>query len=190
MPESDPLPPWRPLLRAARQREGRSPMARWLQLATVAADGTPRVRTLVFRGWSAASQLELLTDGRSAKLEELQANPAVELCWLLPRARCQFRLRGQVQILPAEPAGPEHQHHWQALTPGGRALWGWPTPGDPFRASEAFPAELPADTPIPASFVLLRIALQQVELLDLSAHPHRRRRWCAATAWTETTLNP
>jgi pyridoxamine 5'-phosphate oxidase len=80
-------------------------MARWLQLATVAADGTPRVRTLVFRGWSAASQLELLTDGRSAKLEELQANPAVELCWLLPRARCQFRLRGQVQILPAEPAG-------------------------------------------------------------------------------------
>jgi pyridoxamine 5'-phosphate oxidase len=165
-------------------------MARWLQLATVAADGTPRVRTLVFRGWSAASQLELLTDGRSAKLEELQANPAVELCWLLPRARCQFRLRGQVQILPAEPAGPEHQHHWQALTPGGRALWGWPTPGDPFHASEAFPAELPADTPIPASFVLLRIALQQVELLDLSAHPHRRRRWCAATAWAETTLNP
>ena len=59
-------------------------MARWLQLATVAADGTPRVRTLVFRGWGAASHLDLLTDGRSAKLAELQANPAVELAWLLP----------------------------------------------------------------------------------------------------------
>jgi hypothetical protein len=42
------LPPWRPLLRSAREREGRSPQARWLQLVMVAADGTPRVRTLVF----------------------------------------------------------------------------------------------------------------------------------------------
>ena len=79
-------------------------MARWLQLATVAADGTPRVRTLVFRGWGAASHLDLLTDGRSAKLAELQANPAVELAWLLPKARAQYRLRGQAQILSAAPA--------------------------------------------------------------------------------------
>ena len=59
------LPPWRSLLRGARQREGRSPGATWLQLATVSADGTPRVRTLVFRGWSSAGELELLTDVRS-----------------------------------------------------------------------------------------------------------------------------
>jgi pyridoxamine 5'-phosphate oxidase len=26
----EPLPPWRPLLRSAREREGRSPQARWL----------------------------------------------------------------------------------------------------------------------------------------------------------------
>ena len=175
-------------------------MARWLQLATVAADGTPRVRTLVFRGWGAATQLDLLTDGRSAKLTELQSNPAVELAWLLPRARAQFRLRGQAQILAAAPASAEHHHHWQVLTPGGRALWGWPLPGAPFSGAEAFPAELPPETPIPANFVLLRIALQQVELLDLSGHPHRRRRWCAGDGdgdgnrdgdgWSETELNP
>ena len=46
------LPPWRPLLRAALQREGRSVSARWVQLATNGRDRTPRVRTLVFRGWS------------------------------------------------------------------------------------------------------------------------------------------
>ena len=46
----DSLPPWRPLLQAALQREGRFSNSRWLQLATVASDGTPRVRTLVFRG--------------------------------------------------------------------------------------------------------------------------------------------
>ena len=44
------IPPWRPLLRAAMQREGRSVSARWVQLATTGRDGAPRVRTLVFRG--------------------------------------------------------------------------------------------------------------------------------------------
>ena len=52
MASADPLPPWRPLLRGARQQEGRTPHARWLQLASVAVDGTPRLRTLVFRGWA------------------------------------------------------------------------------------------------------------------------------------------
>ena len=82
---SEPLPPWRPLLRGAREREGRSPMGRWLQLATVAPDGSPRVRTLVFRGWGGPAALDLLTDGRSAKPAELGHQPQVELLWLLPK---------------------------------------------------------------------------------------------------------
>ncbi|MFN9643937.1 MAG: pyridoxamine 5'-phosphate oxidase family protein, partial [Cyanobacteriota bacterium] len=117
MPRPDPLPPWRPLLRGAREREGRAPRARWLQLASVAADGTPRVRTLVFRGWAEPASLDLLSDARSAKAEELQLQPAVELCWLLPKARSQFRLRGRRQGLPTEVEREERQRHWQALTP-------------------------------------------------------------------------
>ena len=190
MPTPQPLPPWRPLLRSAREREGRAPSARWLQLATLAADGTPRVRTLVFRGWGGPAALDLLTDGRSAKIDEVRAQPAVELCWLLPKARCQFRLRGSVITLPEEQRVTERERHWQALTPGGRALWGWPTPGGPFSGSEAWPATLPAETPIPEAFVLLRVALRHVELLELSEHPHRRRRWCEADGWAEQRLNP
>jgi pyridoxamine 5'-phosphate oxidase len=55
---------------------------------------------LVFRGWADGAVLDLLTDGRSAKHAELRQQPAVELCWLLPKARCQFRLRGELQALP------------------------------------------------------------------------------------------
>ena len=62
------IPPWRPLLRAAMQREGRSVAARWVQLATTGRDGAPRVRTLVFRGWAGADQLELFSDQRSCLL--------------------------------------------------------------------------------------------------------------------------
>lgn len=190
MATPDPLPPWRPLLRGAREREGRAPQARWLQLASVAADGTPRVRTLVFRGWAGAAALDLLSDGRSAKPAELARQPAVELCWLLPRARCQFRLRGSLQGLPPQAERGERERHWRALTPGGRALWGWPPPGEPLDREGVFPDQLPDAAPMPAHFLLLRIALHQVEMLELRGHPHSRRRWRAETTWVEEALNP
>jgi pyridoxamine 5'-phosphate oxidase len=161
-----------------------------LQLASVAVDGTPRLRTLVFRGWAAASELDLLTDGRSAKVAELRHQPAVELGWLLPRARCQFRLRGRLLVLPVEQEASERQRHWQGLMPEGRALWGWPPPGEPLEAGACFPAELGDQLPIPDSFQLLRIGLEQVELLELTNHPHRRRRWCREDGWREQHLNP
>ncbi|HHG2224419.1 MULTISPECIES: pyridoxamine 5'-phosphate oxidase family protein [unclassified Synechococcus] len=184
------LPPWRPLLRAAREREGRSPAARWLQLATVAADGTPRVRTLVFRGWADVAALDLLTDGRSAKPAELLQQPAVELCWLLPKARCQFRLRGAVLTLPADVELDERQRHWRRLTPAARALWGWPEPGASLDAAASFPAELADNTPPPEHLQVLHIGLEQVELLELRDHPHQRRRWHRERAWQEERLNP
>jgi len=188
------LPPWRPLLRGARQREGRAPQARWLQLATVAADGSPRVRTLVFRGWAAAATLDLLTDGRSAKAAELRQEPRVELCWLLPKARCQFRLRGQRQQLDPDSILAARTQHWQQLNPGARALWGWPQPGANFDATSdatgPFPAELAYGTPLPDCFELVRIAVEQVELLELTGHPHQRRRWRADQGWAEQRLNP
>lgn len=184
------LPSWRPLLRGAREREGRAPAARWLQLATVAADGTPRVRTLVFRGWAGPTALDLLTDGRSAKPVELHQQKAVELCWLLPRARSQFRLRGRLAALAADVEAQARQRHWQTLSPGGRSLWGWPAPGMPLEASATFPNQLSDDTPMPPHFQLLRIELHQVELLDLTDHPHRRRRWRLDSGWQEEALNP
>ncbi|MEB3270698.1 MAG: pyridoxamine 5'-phosphate oxidase family protein [Synechococcus sp.] len=189
-PDPDALPPWRPLLRAARQREGRAPQARWLQLASVAADGTPRLRTLVFRGWGGPAALDLLSDGRSAKAAELAREPAVELCWLLPRARCQFRLRGRCLSLPQQQEQRQRQHHWQALSGAGRALWSWPPPGEPLDQQADFPPFLPPEAPLPAHLLLLRIGLDQVELLELGDHPHRRRRWRQRSGWQQEDLNP
>ena len=184
------LPPWRSLLRGAREREGRSPAARWLQLATVAPDGTPRVRTLVFRGWADGAAMDLLTDGRSAKSAELRQQPAVELCWLLPKARCQFRLRGAVLTLPADVEGEARQRHWQELPPSARALWAWPEPGAPRQPEAVFPSEIGDGVPLPCHFQLLRIALSQVELLQLTDKPHRRSRWRLEAGWLEEPLNP
>ncbi len=182
------LPPWRALLSSAQHREGRSPSARWLQLATVAADGTPRVRTLVFRGWAEAATLDLLTDARSAKAAELALQPAVELCWLFPKARSQFRLRGCVQVAADETE--QRAHHWRNLSAEGRCLWGWPPPGEPYEAGADFPLALDDNTPVPVHFQLLRLAVERVELLDLVPHPHRRLLWCITDHWRELHLNP
>ena len=184
------LPPWRPLLRAALQREGRSVSARWVQLATNGRDRTPRVRTLVFRGWSGVDQLELFTDQRSEKVKELSGDGAAELCWLFPKARQQFRLRGMVQLItPAEQA-ELCQQRWQQLSDTGRAVWGWPTPADPLDPSAAFPEQLSETSPLPSHFMVLRLQIETVERLHLGPHPHERTRWSATTHWQEQSLNP
>lgn len=43
---------------------------------------------------------------------------------------------------------------------------------------------------MPEVFLLLRIALEQVDLLVLGGQHHRRRRWRAAKGWREESLNP
>jgi pyridoxamine 5'-phosphate oxidase len=53
-----------------------------------------------------------------------------------------------------------------------------------------FPVELADGTPLPACFELVRIQVEQVELLELKGHPHERRRWRGDQGWLEERLNP
>ena len=184
------IPPWRPLLRAAMQREGRSVAARWVQLATTGRDGAPRVRTLVFRGWTGTEQLELFSDQRSEKVKELANNGAAELCWLFAKARQQYRLQGMVQLITVAEQPELCQNRWHKLSDTGRAVWGWPTPADPLDPSAAFPEQLSETSPLPEHFVVLQMQVNTVERLNLGPHPHQRTRWTATTRWQEQPLNP
>jgi pyridoxamine 5'-phosphate oxidase len=92
--------------------------------------------------------------------------------------------------LPVDVELEERQRHWDRLNPAGRALWGWPEPGATFNTAAAFPAELADDIPLPEHFQLLRIAIEQVELLELRDHPHQRRRWRRDGGWNKERLNP
>ena len=185
----DNLPPWRQLIRGARERERRGTWSRWLQLASVACDGTPRVRTLVFRGWSGPAQLDLLSDARTEKITELQQTPYTELCWLLPKARCQFRLRGRVS-LSSDDDDIRRQDHWRDLSASGKALWAWPDPGTSLSNNALWPISLPNTTAMPLHFVLIRIDISQVDLLNLSVRPHHRKRWRQQHGWIVEDLNP
>lgn len=184
------LPAWRPLLSAARKREGRAPGGRWLQLASLAVDGSPRVRTLVFRDWSSVDVLDLLTDARSEKCLEIERSPEVELCWLFRKAREQFRLRGTARLITPAANHVALEKLWNYLSPAGRSVWAWPPPGQPFQQEGLWPEELADDSEMPEHLRLLRVSLNRVEQLDLKPHPHLRRSWTSSTQWEEQRLNP
>lgn len=61
--------------------------------------------------------VDLLTDGRRAKPAEHRQQLAVELSWMVPKARCQFSLLGEHLNLPTDMAREERHRHWKGLTP-------------------------------------------------------------------------
>eukprot|EP00054_Salpingoeca_dolichothecata_P035360 m.5217 g.5217 ORF g.5217 m.5217 type:complete len:236 (+) comp5361_c0_seq1:103-810(+) len=103
---------------------------------------TPAVRLVVFRGWLAGETVYLpnsffdakttprltslpapifTTDSRSAKVAQLQAQPAAEVCWYLPKTRQQFRLTGRVELLPH--SSPQSLAVWSQLSDGTRSAF-------------------------------------------------------------------
>ena len=178
------LPPWRPLLKGAQHREGRSPAARWLQLASVANDGTARVRTLVFRGWKDDEQLLLFTDGRSSTLE-FTHRPLVELC-SCSESQTTVSPPGVMTLTKPEDSPAFHQQAGP-MRDSGRAC-GLAQSGG--RSTPPTSSELAEDKGPSNHFLVLVLQVHRVELLDLNHHPHRRMLWNADDEWNECHLNP
>ena len=85
------------------------PAHRYVQLATVRADGRPACRTCVFRGFTtsdlpglACCAQQFTTDTRSEKCGQLAANPAAEACWWFPVSQEQYRIEGTLRLVTAE----------------------------------------------------------------------------------------
>ncbi len=180
--------PWLALLDRAREQAGDDPAARYVQLASVDADGSPRCRTVVAREVDAHT-LRLVSDARADKVTQLAREPRAEVCWYLTEAREQFRLRGHARRLA--PDDPAHLRLWLAQSPASRASYTWPAPGTPRLADDAFADSLPADAPPPATFAVIELRLTEVDWLSLRTHPHERRRFTlAGDTWQPTRLRP
>jgi pyridoxamine 5'-phosphate oxidase len=191
-----PLPPWRIPLARALHRNRSLPNARYLQLATIDSQGYPANRTVVFRGWrDPQSELQFVTDVRSAKSAQILQNPQAEACWYFPKTREQFRIRGHLKLVDhhTSPTGqPARQQAWQQLSPKARPQFFWPTPGQP-RAEEAlFAADESLDlTNPPDTFGLLLLAPQRVDHLELKGEPQSR--WLYELLddhWSMIAINP
>tara|TARA_B100000965_G_C19327806_1_gene641609 strand:- start:34 stop:570 length:537 start_codon:yes stop_codon:yes gene_type:complete len=176
--------PWFSHFRSAQRKESKFD-SRWVQLATIGIDDTPRVRTVVFRGWSEFYEMQIYTDKRSQKYHELDLNNNVEICWLFPRSKCQFRFRGTSRI----DLGIESHRHWEQLNEKSKSMWFWPSPGDHFSFDKK--DYLSNKTRDKAdNFIFLKIDITHVDQLLLHNPIHIRRRWIRKDKWVEERINP
>ncbi|MBX9814218.1 MAG: hypothetical protein A4S12_08025 [Proteobacteria bacterium SG_bin5] len=152
---------------------------RTLQLASIATDGAPDVRTLVLRGVDArARRLRLHTDRRSAKIAELTADPRVMLHGYDPRAKLQLRLAGRATVL----TGDDSRAAWLASSRQARACYAIsPAPGTVVETPPPAPELTPGAH---ENFAVLIVQYHSLDWLWLSAEGHRRARF----DWVDETL--
>ncbi len=142
-------------------------------LATIGADGAPRLRTLVLRGFDAPTRtLRLHTDLRAGKCAELAADPRAALHIYDAHAQLQLRLSGRA-VLHAHDAVAEAA--WAASREFSRMCYAiGPAPGTPIDAPPAAPSDAAAGRP---HFAVLALRFDALEWLWLDASGHRRARF-------------
>lgn len=190
------LAPWRSPLARALHRNRSLPYARYLQLATIRPDGRPANRTVVFRGFlDDTNQLRIVTDARSEKATQIEANPWAEVCWYFPNTREQFRLSGQLLLIRETHSDQEllqaRQRSWQELSDAARIQFAWAYPGKP-RDDNGFNPS-PPDPSMPLShFCLLLLNPIQVDHLELRGEPQNRYiyQFHETNGWQLQAVNP
>ena len=191
------IAPWRSPLARALHLNCSLAYARYLQLATVRADGRPANRTLVFRGFQTDSdRLKFVTDSRSQKPEQIEHQPWAEACWYFPETREQFRLHGYLTLVKAD--NPDavlqqaRQTAWQETSDATRLQFTWPDPGKP-KADAAFEQAPPNAIEPLANFCLLLLNPVIVDRLELRGEPQNRTiyEWDEIQEiWTVQMVNP
>jgi PPOX class probable FMN-dependent enzyme len=189
--------PWRSGLARALHLNRSLVYARYVQLATVTADGQPANRTVVFRGFLEPNQLKFIADSRSRKIPQLTVQPWAEVCWYFPKSREQFRLLGMLKTIQANHLDPAlvqaRQTQWQDLSDAARLQFAWPDPEQPRADASAFsPAAPDAAQPLP-NFCLLLLQPIQVDHLELRGEPQNRTlyRYSAEDQlWSQEAVNP
>jgi PPOX class probable FMN-dependent enzyme len=197
LPNPEALAPWRgPLARALHRNRSR-PYSRYLQLATVTAEGRPANRTVVFRGWLAATNsLTFVTDRRSAKVADVAATPWAEACWYFTTTREQFRLAGVIEVItaagvPSKARAEARQQAWEALSEKARQQFYWPQPAQPRSGEAAFATVAPNDL-APDSFCLGLLIPHRVDHLELRGDPQHRTLYSCQPdgTWQQQSVNP
>jgi hypothetical protein len=157
-------------------------------LATIGTDGAPEARTVVLRGFEAASRtLRMHTDGRSAKAAELARDARCALHLYDAGAQLQLRLSGRA-ALHAEDTVAEQG--WAGSRDFSRMCYAIePAPGTPIAAPPPAPRDAAAGR---AAFCVILLRFDRLEWLELAAGGHRRARftWAGEPAPAMTWLVP
>mmetsp|Transcript_16935 Transcript_16935/g.22387 ORF Transcript_16935/g.22387 Transcript_16935/m.22387 type:complete len:317 (+) Transcript_16935:91-1041(+) len=178
---------WIQEVKRALAQHKRQPQSRYVQLATCGGSDFPSCRTVVFRGFadfydSTKGILKFITDLRSEKIKDIEANPRAEVCWYFNKTREQFRIKGNLVLVKFDEQDPKlaraRQVQWKSLSDNARIQFAWPFPGKkrtededdevdfkPPKLSESEPAD---------TFCLLLLEPLTVDHLQLKTDPQLR----------------
>lgn len=158
-------------------------------LATIGADGRPRLRTVVLRAFDAgARRITVHSDLRAGKIGEIGADPRVALHVWDDGQQVQVRLNGTAAVLAGAAARPD----WDRLHAGSRASYRVrPTPGTVQADPAAADADRVAEEEAFMNFAVMPVELTGMEWLHLGRDGHRRVAftWTGA-AWDAAWLVP
>ena len=178
------IPIWRQELKSAKKKEGKSPLARWIQLSTVSNNNEPRIRTVVFRGWKQESSMLIFTDSRSDKIKHLKKNSNAEVLWLFLRSKSQFRFKGKIKELRV------NTKYWDSLSDRSKSTWFWQHPGKKIHNNIPPSQIIHTNLKKPENFVVLEFEIYSVDLLKLTTPIHKRYIWNKVNNWEKIEINP
>jgi pyridoxamine 5'-phosphate oxidase len=170
---------WSLLVRGVRDRRA---AARHPTLTSVTPDDKPKARTVVLRAADKASaMLEIHTDLRAGKVNELKANPCASFHIWDSSAHLQLRLEARAHILE----GPQIEEVWARVPERSRAAYRtMPAPGTPIK--DAFSYDEITDL---KEFGVIRFEVDRIDALHLGSR-HRRAQFCRSDDWAGQWLVP
>ncbi|KAF7843993.1 pyridoxine/pyridoxamine 5'-phosphate oxidase 2 [Senna tora] len=196
--------PWKQLLLNALESNGHLKHSSFFQLATIGTNGRPSNRTVVFRGFQDnTDKIQINTDGRSRKIEELKHCSFGEICWYFTDSWEQFRINGEIDIIDGSNPSPlklqflmqQREKSWFSSSLRSRLQYLGFNPGFPSLSEETQPEISldPSTGPVDA-FYLLVLDPDQVDYLNLKSNQRLIfKSSVSATAekrWTVERVNP
>lgn len=141
-------------------------------IATIAANGSPTMRTVVLRGCETdAKTLRFHTDRRSGKIAELQKNPLAAMHFYDAGAKIQLRLAVRLEML----SGDAFDAAWEATRPMSRECYQvTQSPGSVIESPAQVQFDAAASQDGEMHFVPVAAHVLRMEWLYLAARGHRR----------------
>ncbi|MCD9558749.1 hypothetical protein HAX54_016329 [Datura stramonium] len=155
---------------------------------------------LVFgRGFQdGTDKIQINTDSRSRKIEDLKHCPFAEVCWYFTETWEQFRIHGKVDMIDASNSEPDklkqREAAWFAGSVRSRLQYLGSTPGLPSLDEQPLHGSLdPSAGPVDA-FCLLVLDPEQVDYLNLKSNERltfsNGRSVSGENFWTQNKINP
>ncbi|CAL9052720.1 unnamed protein product [Musa banksii] len=167
---------WKPLLLRALDSNAHLKHSAFFQLATIGSNGRPSNRTVVFRGFQEDTNvIQINTDRRSAKIEEIKHCHFGEICWYFTESWEQFRINGKIDIIDGANSDAcklqQREKAWFASSLKSRLQYLAPAPRLPDISNGSGEENQldPSEGPVEA-FCLLLFDPEQVDYLNLKSN--------------------